>query len=212
MQGRSLEGYKGGAGGGGGDGNHTAKFCSKMKWRQIECNSSEDRGGGWVGAVCILLIWMSFGSFSLRELTVCTVCVWHCEHARFFLWKFFMRHIKFFIHSRCEVGRKEIKHGTAVMFYSELCYSILQDSKLRLPDSCYFFQFSQKPWFLLGWRSLHETAYEFHLQNSFIWTSLNQHCLTVPHSWCQTLVISHVLSWTDSCKFLLAGPPAVIDL
>ena len=42
------------------------------------------RGGGWVGDVCTLFVWVSFGGFSLWEPTcVCTVCIWHCEHTRF---------------------------------------------------------------------------------------------------------------------------------
>ena len=69
--------------------------------------------GGWVGAVCTF--WyecMSFGSFSLQELTcmhcvlackslhVCTVCIWRCEHARFCVEVFLCAIYTFsFIHS-----------------------------------------------------------------------------------------------------------------
>ena len=60
-------------------------------------------GKGWVGRSCLyLLVWVSFGSFSLRELTcVCTVCIWRCEHARFCVEVFYALYINFhsFIHS-----------------------------------------------------------------------------------------------------------------
>ena len=57
--------------------------------------------GGWVGAVCTLLVWMSFGSFSLRELT-CMYCVsLALLTARFCLEVFYVSciHFHLFIHS-----------------------------------------------------------------------------------------------------------------
>ena len=57
-------------------------------------------GKGWVGRSCLyFLVWVSFGSFSLRELT-CMHCVylalWTCK---VLCGSFFMRYIKNFIHS-----------------------------------------------------------------------------------------------------------------
>ena len=56
--------------------------------------------GGWVGAVCTLLVWMSLGSFSLRELT-CMHCVYLALWTRKVLCgSFFTHYMYIFIHSR----------------------------------------------------------------------------------------------------------------
>ena len=50
-------------------------------------------GGGWVGRGCLYLIgisWIFLVVLAFKSLHTCTVCIWHCEHARFcvevFLW------------------------------------------------------------------------------------------------------------------------------
>ena len=52
-------------------------------------------GNGWVGRNCLyFLVWVSFGSFSLRELT----CM-HCVYLALWTRKCFMRYIHVFTHS-----------------------------------------------------------------------------------------------------------------
>ena len=69
---------------------------------------------GWrVGAVCILLVWMSLGSLVCESPHVHTVCIWRCEHTRFCV-KTFMYRIYIFIHSfnNIPVVWKAGKHHT----------------------------------------------------------------------------------------------------
>ena len=51
-------------------------------------------GKGWVGRSCLyFLICVSFGSFSLRELTCMHMCVSGAVNTQGFVWTFFMRYI-----------------------------------------------------------------------------------------------------------------------
>ena len=53
-------------------------------------------GKGWVGmSACPLVV------LACESLHVCTVCIWHCEHARFCVEVFYALYINFhsFIHS-----------------------------------------------------------------------------------------------------------------
>ena len=53
-------------------------------------------GMGWVGmSACPLVV------LACESLHVCTVCIWHCEHARFCVEVFYALYINFhsFIHS-----------------------------------------------------------------------------------------------------------------
>ena len=57
------------------------KNCCSTR-QQCKCTLGMGSVGGWVGAVCTLLIWMSFGSFRLWE-PACMCCVylalWTCK-------------------------------------------------------------------------------------------------------------------------------------
>ena len=60
------------------------------------CVAALLRGGGWVGAVCTLFVWVSFGSFSLH---VYSLCVSDTVNTQGFVWKFYVPYTYMFIHS-----------------------------------------------------------------------------------------------------------------
>ena len=65
----------------------------------------------WEGAVYTLLVWMSFGSFSLPRWE--PVCIWCCEYARFCVEVFYAAYINFhsFIHPSLLIWRQRESHG-----------------------------------------------------------------------------------------------------